>query len=72
MKKAIVILTSVFLVSLFFACNSEGAKETAETTNNESKKISEKEALAEATFTVHGSCGMCKTRIEKAAQSVEA
>jgi Cu(I)/Ag(I) efflux system membrane fusion protein len=73
MKQTIVILGVVLMSSLFFACNSENdeTNEKSATSETTEKTETDKTSLIETSFTVHGSCGMCKDRIENAAKTVE-
>ncbi len=48
------------------SCKNEAKQETETTTTEVSKEI----AMTELSFGVRGNCGMCKTTIEKAANSV--
>ncbi len=69
MKKVILALAVVSGIS-FTACN-ETKKETKEATTAEvAVNETTDQELAMATFGVRGNCGMCKSTIEKAANSV--
>lgn len=59
--------------SLFFACNSETNETSKKSETSETVKEADKTeaSVRETSFTVHGSCGMCKDRIENAAKSVD-
>ena len=64
MKK--VILSLVFLIAISFtSCTSEAKKETTTT------EVVKEMAMTDISFGVRGNCGMCKTTIEKAANSIE-
>jgi mercuric ion binding protein len=66
MKK--VILSIAVLAALgLTSCKNETKKDS----ENETTEISKDVAMTNATFGVRGNCGMCKTTIEKAANSVE-
>ncbi|MFC2128609.1 heavy-metal-associated domain-containing protein [Bacteroidota bacterium] len=64
MKKVILSLSLVLAVFVFFSCSGSGGK-------NETDKAEKSVQIAEASLTVHGACGMCKTRIEKTANGIE-
>ena len=65
MKK--VILSLVFLIAISFtSCTSKAKKETTTTT-----EVVKEMAMTDISFGVRGNCGMCKTTIEKAANSLE-
>ena len=65
MKK--VILSLVFLIAISFtSCTSKAKKETTTTT-----EVVKEMTMTDISFGVRGNCGMCKTTIEKAANSVE-
>lgn len=66
MKK--VILSLVFLIAISLtSCSSKAKKETTTTTTEVVKEM----AMTDISFGVRGNCGMCKTTIEKAANSLE-
>lgn len=70
MKRVILSVAVVAAMGLT-SCKDE-AKKVVETTVTEvSSEVSKEIALAEMSFGVRGNCGMCKTTIEKAANSVE-
>lgn len=63
-----VILSAVLIAAMGLTSCKNDAKQEVETTTTEmSKEI----AMADVSFGVRGNCGMCKTTIEKAANSVE-
>ena len=65
MKK--VILSLVFLIAISFtSCTSKAKKETTTTT-----EVVKEMAMTDISFGVRGNCGMCKTTIEKAANSLD-
>ena len=65
MKKSILHL--LFIVAIgFISCNKEIKKDTTTPT-----EISNELAELEISFGVRGNCGMCKSTIEEAANSVE-
>jgi len=64
MRKVFLSLSLVVCVCVFFACNGSGE-------NKEAKKSQESAQIAEVSLTVFGSCGMCKSRIEKTANGME-
>ena len=65
MKKSILYL--LFTVSIgFISCNKEIKKDTTTPT-----EISNELAELEISFGVRGNCGMCKSTVEEAANSVE-
>ena len=67
MKKVILSLAVIALV-VFSSCKNETEKNTE--TSEANTEINEI-ALTETTFGVRGNCGMCKSTIEKAANSIE-
>ena len=62
------ILSTVLLVALCFTSCKNETKQTAETSTTE---VTKEVAMTDMSFGVRGNCGMCKTTIEKAANSVE-
>lgn len=64
MRKVILSLSLVVCVCVFFACKGSGE-------NKDVNKTETSAQIAEASLTVYGSCGMCKTRIEKTANGME-
>jgi mercuric ion binding protein len=62
------VILSVALIAAMglTSCKNE-AKQEVETTT----EVSQEMAMADLSFGVRGNCGMCKTTIEKAANSVE-
>lgn len=65
MKKYFLCLLSILAIS-FTSCNKEIKKDTT-TPTEMSKEVAE----LEISFGVRGNCGMCKSTIEEAANSVE-
>ncbi|TCI91478.1 heavy-metal-associated domain-containing protein [Tenacibaculum sp. M341] len=66
MKKvmlSVAIIATIGLVS----CKNETKKETTKTEQTTANKL----ASTETTFGVRGNCGMCKSTIEKAANSIQ-
>ncbi|NER16266.1 heavy-metal-associated domain-containing protein [Spongiivirga citrea] len=66
MKKVILSVAVIALLGLT-SCKNETKKETDTTT----KEISREVAMTDLSFGVRGNCGMCKSTIEKAANSVD-
>lgn len=66
MKKVILSVAVIAALGLT-SCKNETKKETETTTTAMSKEI----AMTDLSFGVRGNCGMCKSTIEKAANSVE-
>jgi Cu(I)/Ag(I) efflux system membrane fusion protein len=63
MKKLIFFVAVIFLMTASSSCSNSGSKQ---------KEIStEKSTIQEVTLAVEGSCGMCKTKIEKTATEIE-
>lgn len=63
-----VILTAAMIATIgFTSCKDETKKEAEPTTSEMSNEM----AMTDMTFGVRGNCGMCKTTIEEAANSVE-
>lgn len=69
MKK--VILSVVAIAALGLTSCKEEAKKVEETVSTEVLEASKDIAMTELSFGVRGNCGMCKSTIEKAANSVE-
>ena len=65
MKKSILYLSFIVAIG-FISCNKEIKKDTTTPT-----EISNELAELEISFGVRGNCGMCKSTIEEAANSVE-
>jgi Cu(I)/Ag(I) efflux system membrane fusion protein len=63
MKKLIFLVAAVLLVIAGNACSKSGSEQKTVST-----EVSKK---TDSTLLVQGNCGMCKSRIEKAAKSVE-
>ena len=59
----------VLIIVIIIASCQEG-KDRAEIGTENDQSIKKVEMTAESSFRVHGSCGMCKERIEKAAKSL--
>ena len=66
MKKVILSVAVIAAMGLT-SCNGQTKKEVETTTTEVSKDM----AMADVSFGVRGNCGMCKSTIEKAANSVE-
>ncbi|MEZ4796191.1 MAG: heavy-metal-associated domain-containing protein [Flavobacteriaceae bacterium] len=66
MKKVILSIAVIVAMGLT-SCKNETKKVEETTTTEVSKEI----AMTDLSFGVRGNCGMCKTTIEKAANSVE-
>jgi len=65
MKK--IILSTIFLLAISLtSCNTSSKNNTSTT-----KEISKDIAIKEISFGVRGNCGMCKSTIEKAANSLD-
>ena len=67
MSKKVILSVAVMAALGVTSCKEETKKETDTTTTEVSKEM----AMTEISFGVRGNCGMCKTTIEKAANSVE-
>lgn len=65
--KKVILSIAVIAAMAFTSCKNEAKKETKTISTEVSKEI----VLADLTFGVRGNCGMCKSTIEKAANSVE-
>ncbi|MCG1035748.1 heavy-metal-associated domain-containing protein [Polaribacter sargassicola] len=65
--KKVILGVAVIAAVVFTSCKNETKKETETTTTEVSKEI----AMTDLSFGVRGNCGMCKSTIEKAANSVE-
>lgn len=66
-NKKVILNVALIAAIGFTSCKNE-AKQEDESTNTE---VTQEIAMAELSFGVKGNCGMCKTTIEKAANSVE-
>ncbi|MFD2568390.1 heavy-metal-associated domain-containing protein [Pseudotenacibaculum haliotis] len=66
MKKVILSLAVIAAIG-FTSCKSEAKKEEKKTETVEKKKV----AYTDASFGVRGNCGMCKSTIEKAVNSID-
>jgi mercuric ion binding protein len=66
MKKVILSVAIIMAMGLT-SCKNETKQETETTTTEVSKEM----AMADITFGVRGNCGMCKSTIEKAANTIE-
>jgi len=62
-----IILSFIFLIAISFTSCSKKSKNNTSTTTEISKDLANKEI----SFGVRGNCGMCKTTIEKAANSLD-
>ncbi|MDR1115864.1 MAG: cation transporter [Tannerella sp.] len=72
MKRIIHLLTAIAMTIAVSACsNSASNKNSASNEKTESNAAETKSEVLHAMLTVNGSCGMCKTRIEKTAKSIE-
>ena len=65
--KKVLLSIAVIAAMTFTSCKNEAKKDTKKISTEVSKEV----ALADLTFGVRGNCGMCKSTIEKAANSVE-
>jgi copper chaperone CopZ len=66
MKRVILSVTAIVSIGLT-SCKNETKQESVSATTEISKEI----AISDISFGVRGNCGMCKTTIENAANSVE-
>ncbi|MDR1102962.1 MAG: cation transporter [Tannerella sp.] len=72
MKRIIHLFAAVAMTLAVSACsNSASNKNSASNGKAESNTVGTKSEVSHAMLTVNGSCGMCKTRIEKAAKDIE-
>jgi Cu(I)/Ag(I) efflux system membrane fusion protein len=62
MKKLIFFVAAIFLMAANSSCSNSGSKQKEATTEV---------SIKDTTLSVQGSCGMCKTKIEKAATEIE-
>ena len=67
MSKKVILSAAVIATLGVTACKNETKKATETATTEVSKEI----AMTDLSFGVRGNCGMCKTTIEKAADSVD-
>ena len=67
MSKKVILSVAVIVAIGLTSCKNE-TKKVEETTTTE---VSNEIAMTDLSFGVRGNCGMCKTTIEKAANSVE-
>ncbi|MDR2129709.1 MAG: copper chaperone [Odoribacteraceae bacterium] len=67
MKKFVLFFTVVAFIAVSNGCGNSGSQKKTSETRKEEKSQSDEQA----TLKVQGSCGMCKTRIEKAAKSID-
>jgi Cu(I)/Ag(I) efflux system membrane fusion protein len=67
MRKFILFFTVIALISASNGCGNSSSQKKAPETQKEEKSQKDEHAMLKAS----GSCGMCKTRIEKAAKGVE-
>ena len=65
--KKVILSIAVIAAMASTSCKNEAKKDTKTVSTEVSKEI----VLADLTFGVRGNCGMCKSTIEKAANSVE-
>lgn len=70
MKRVILSVAVVAAMGLT-SCKDEAKKEVETTVTEVTSEVTKEVAAAEISFGVRGNCGMCKTTIEKAANSVE-
>ncbi|MDR3217610.1 MAG: cation transporter [Dysgonamonadaceae bacterium] len=66
MKKLFFFMGVAIIMTATNACSNTGSAKNGQTVSTETNLVETK-----ATLTVQGSCEMCKTRIEKAAKSVD-
>ncbi len=66
-NKKVILSIAVIAALGLISCKNETKKETETTTTEISKEM----AMTELSFGVRGNCGMCKSTIEKAANSVD-
>ena len=66
-SKKVILSVAVIAALGLTSCKNETKKETETTTTEMSKDM----AMTDLSFGVRGNCGMCKSTIEKAANSVE-
>ena len=67
MSKKVILSVAVIVAMGLTSCKNETKKVEETTTTEVSKEI----AMTDLSFGVRGNCGMCKSTIEKAANSVE-
>ena len=67
MSKKVILSVAVIAALGFTSCKNETKKETETTTTEISKDM----AMTDLSFGVRGNCGMCKSTIEKAANSID-
>ncbi len=65
--KKVILSIAVITAMAFTSCKNEAKKETKTIATEVSKEV----AIVDLTFGVRGNCGMCKSTIEKAANSIE-
>ncbi|GAA4245873.1 MULTISPECIES: heavy-metal-associated domain-containing protein [Winogradskyella] len=66
-SKKVILSVAVIAALGLTSCKDETKKETTEAKTEKSKDM----AMADLSFGVRGNCGMCKSTIEKAANSVD-
>jgi len=66
MKKMICLFAAVAMMVAASACSNPASSKNVESSANEVKS-----EVTHAMLAVNGSCGMCKTRIEKTAKDIE-
>ena len=65
--KKVILSAMIITATLFTSCKNEGKKET----NTNKTEVSKEMATTAISFGVRGNCGMCKSTIEKAANTIE-
>ncbi|MDR3252953.1 MAG: cation transporter [Tannerella sp.] len=65
MKRIIFLFAAVAMIATLGACSSTASKKT------EGQATEAKSEVSHVTLAVKGSCGMCKTRIEKTAKAIQ-
>ncbi|MDX1773509.1 heavy-metal-associated domain-containing protein [Oceanihabitans sediminis] len=69
--KRVILSVAVIAAMGLTSCKDEAKKEVETTVTEVTSEVTKEVAAAEISFGVRGNCGMCKTTIEKAANSVE-
>ena len=69
--KRVILSVAVIAAMGLTSCKDEAKKEVETTVTEVTSEVTKEIAAAEISFGVRGNCGMCKTTIEKAANSVE-
>jgi Cu(I)/Ag(I) efflux system membrane fusion protein len=67
MKKFVLFFTVVAFIAVSNGCGNSGSQKKTPETRKEEKSQNDEHAMLK----VQGSCGMCKTRIEKAAKDID-